>query len=112
MYEFKVVTNEKFPHIQDEYYIEILNGIFEGVCFNFETLELSEEEEVVISDDGSDTEKYGKVHFNYHLVRNPTSLNILEEAEARSEFEEVIGEILRKILVDLFQDENTLKNEN
>lgn len=89
MSNFIVQKNERFKDGNTaDFYIEISEGDYEGVCFVFGPVEFL----------GEDKEGNGRVQFDYHLLFSPEGV-ILEEH--REHLEGVIGLVLHKIFEDM-----------
>lgn len=89
MPKFTVRQNERFKDTNTaEFYIEISEGDFSGLCFVFGPIEFL----------GEDEEGNGRVKFDYHLLDTPEFV-ILEEH--REQIENIIGMVLHKILEDM-----------
>ena len=86
MPKFSPLMNERFVDTcKDEYYIEILDGPFEGLCFNFKKLEFL----------GEDTEGNGRLAFEYDLIFVPKGITLHDNMKA---LEAELGVVLNVVL--------------
>lgn len=82
MYKIKRLNEEEDT---SEFLLEISQGDFQGVQFQFGPIEFA----------GEDENGNGQINFNYVLLNVPEEINI---EESREQIEEVIGMILQEIL--------------
>jgi hypothetical protein len=86
-----------------DHYLEIVEGKFKGVCFNFGMIQFVDE----------DKEGNGRVSFNYKVLQH-TEETLLMEGGENKELEEAVSDVLRVILenistkdIDSNEDGNT-----
>lgn len=98
--KFSVNPNDRFPTYEETHFVQIEEGTFEGVCFNFNSMEFGEE--VDVEEDGSEV-TYGKVNFDFVVLYAPESIagNLRENPL----FETVLGQILHKILLSVVSEQ-------
>lgn len=103
MFNFEVKKNEYFvapnPEEKIDFYIEISDGAFQGLCFAYGPIEFA----------GEDEEGNGQINFDYHLFQIPESVNIQEQ---KQDVETVISKVLNKILEDMVTRANTDETRN
>lgn len=97
MLNFGVKENTLYKDVNTaEFYIEIENGNFVGVCFTFGQIEFV----------GEDEEGNGKINFDYHLLYVPENINLEEQ---KKDLESDIGKILEIVLRQMV--DNTQNDE-
>jgi len=95
MHNYKVKPNHDYKdNIKSDYYIEITDGPFQGLCFVFGPIEFA----------GEDEQGNGKINFDYHLLFIPETVNFEED---KFEIEQVAAGVLQRILETLVE-----KNSN
>lgn len=88
MPKFSPKLNTLYDAKKHEHYIEIDDGPFKGICFNFEKIEFL----------GEDEEGNGRLAFEFDLIFVPEGV-ILNDGNQK-EFETALGEIMKTILED------------
>lgn len=100
MPNFEVKPNHYYKenHASD-FYIEIMDGPFQGLCFVFGPIEFA----------GEDERGNGKVKFDYHLLFIPANVNFEEQ---KFELEQMVGSVLQRILENLVESSNETGDSN
>lgn len=92
MFKFSTHENNDFKEVStSDHFLTIEEGEFKDVSFSFGKIEFV----------GEDDEGQGHVKFDYDLLQVPDSITLQENTETRERLENVIGEILHEILVDM-----------
>lgn len=92
MFKFSTHENNDFKEISNsDHFLTIEEGEFKDISFSFGKIEFL----------GEDDEGQGHVKFDYDLIQVPDSIILQENTETRERLENVIGEILHEILVDM-----------
>lgn len=92
MSKFSTHENTDFKELSaSDHFLTIEEGEFKDVSFSFGKIEFL----------GEDDDGQGHVKFDYDLLQVPDSIILQESAETRERLENVIGEILHEILVDM-----------
>ena len=80
------VTSERFADETDPHYLEIVDGPFAGICFNYGKIEFL----------GEDTDGQGRIAFEYKMLHVPEGIKITKLNE--SQFDTELAFILKDIL--------------
>lgn len=92
MPKFTTHENNEFKEISNsDHFLKIEEGEFKDISFSFGKIEFL----------GEDDQGQGHVKFDYDLIQVPDSIILQENTETRERLENVIGEILHEILVDM-----------
>jgi len=94
MSNYKIHSNNKYSEIESDHFIEITEGGFEGVHFNFGKIEFV----------GEDEQGNGKINYDYNLLYIPDTI-ILDMD--RPLLERELGNILQTILETLVPKNET-----
>ena len=98
MPNFKIRSIEG-PDSQFDYVIELTEGVFEGLCLHFGKIEMGE----------NDEEGNGQLKFDYDIAFLPEGISLQEK---QNELNEVAGDVLRQIIIDIVEREETPGEEN
>lgn len=89
MYKYEIRKNPSespvYPHTKIDHFIEIMEGPYEGVHFNFGPIQFM----------GEDEEGNGKINFDYNLLFLPENINLDED---RPGLEDMVGTTLQHVL--------------
>jgi len=91
MHNYEVKPNHYYKkNIDSDFYIELIDGPFQGLCFVFGPIEFA----------GEDEQGNGIINFDYHLLFIPETVNFEEE---KFEIEQMVGNVLQRILETLVE---------
>jgi hypothetical protein len=94
MYKFEVKENVLFKEQNTaDFYIEVTEGPYEGLCFVFGPITFN----------GEDENGNGLISFDYHLLHIPEDINFEKQ---NKEIEIFVGQMLQHILETQVQDVN------
>ena len=92
MYKYEVRPNRFFKEKNTaNFYIEIMEGPYEGLCLVFGPVEFK----------GEDENGNGLINFDYHLLFIPDTINFEEQ---KSDVEAFVGQLLQHILETQVRD--------
>lgn len=92
MYNYEVKPNHYYKENNaSDFYIEILDGPFQGLCFVFGPIEFA----------GEDESGNGKINFDYHLLFIPANVNFEEH---KFEIEQMVANVLQRIFETLVEN--------
>lgn len=88
---------QKDENLEQQFYVEILDGPFEKTKFVFGKIEVLEEDE----------EGNAHIKFDYDTLSVPEHINLTEQKE---EFETEVGQVLHQILMQTLTEEQRDEN--
>ena len=94
MYKYEAKPNELYKEKNTaNFYLEIQEGPYEGMCLVFGPIEFK----------GEDENGNGLINFDYHLLNIPEAINFQEE---KAGIEEFVGQLLQHLLETQVRDAN------
>lgn len=94
MQKFQVKVNDLYPNNTADHFIELTEGEYEGLHFNFGPIEFA----------GEDEQGNGKINFDYNLLNLPEGISF--EGEHKTEIENIISIVLKQIIEQMLENSN------